>query len=293
MEEDFRIAMDQRRAEALARADAERVRHVEWVQRSREETTLQCRAELAAAEETARRMIAAAQARVAELADVRGRIAAQLRGTQAQLGTALDELAPQVPAAPRHRPSAPRPGSRGRGPRRTGVVAAPEAPPWPPRPSPGTPRRRRVDGAPASPVEASTPEPVTRPPHRPSDREPSSWTRRRHDTAPDEPGPRTGDDRPPTNGSSAVAAGEDAETVPTLRVGEVRRPTQRRRKRQTAPRAARATAQRRPPGLRCRRCAQHPVCQCRRSSTDPWSPAGHVTRCPVPAVMSWSQPGQR
>ena len=38
MEEDFRIAIDQRRAEAFADVHAERARTVEWVRRSREET---------------------------------------------------------------------------------------------------------------------------------------------------------------------------------------------------------------------------------------------------------------
>jgi cell division septum initiation protein DivIVA len=97
VEEDFSIAMDQRRAEALTAIQAERVRTGQWVQHSKDEATRHARAEIAAAEETARRMIAEAQAKVAELADLRGRIAAQLRGTQAQLGTALDDLAPQTP----------------------------------------------------------------------------------------------------------------------------------------------------------------------------------------------------
>ena len=59
----------------------------------------EARAEIAAAEETARRLVAEAQARVEELADVRSRIAAQLRGTQSQLSTAIDSLAPDAPPA--------------------------------------------------------------------------------------------------------------------------------------------------------------------------------------------------
>ena len=219
VEEDFSIAMDQRRAEALTAIRAERVRTDQWVQHSKDEATRQARAEIAAAEETARRMIAEAQAKVAELADLRGRIAAQLRGTQAQLGTALDDLAPQVPA---DAPTAPAVIA---GPDPAAVAPAAELPALPA--ASGSTKRSDV------PVDASTPEPVTRP-----------LTAVRSgtlvmdaaadDNPPDVPGPRTGDDAT-TNGSSAVAAGEDAETVSKRsESGEVRRPTQRRRKRQNS-----------------------------------------------------------
>ncbi|MBL8925225.1 MAG: hypothetical protein JNM77_03170, partial [Pseudonocardia sp.] len=94
VEKDFATAMDQRRAEALTAIERERAQIAQWVHDTRDEVTRQTRAEITAAEETARHMIAEARARVAELTDVRGRVAAQLRGTQAQLGTALDHLAP-------------------------------------------------------------------------------------------------------------------------------------------------------------------------------------------------------
>lgn len=102
VEEDFSLAMDQRRAEALSDVHAERTRTVEWVRHSRDETTRQCRVELAAAEETARGIIAAAQERMAEMADLRSRIAAQLHGTQTQLLDVLAELTPgREPASAR------------------------------------------------------------------------------------------------------------------------------------------------------------------------------------------------
>src|SRR5215212_2673102 len=73
-------------------------------------------------------MIAEARAKVAELADLRGRIAAQLRGTQAQLGTALDDLAPQAPtdapAAPAVRAASP--AREVEAPAAPAVVAAPD-----------------------------------------------------------------------------------------------------------------------------------------------------------------------
>ncbi len=94
VEEDFAIAMDQRRTEALAEVRAERARTADWVRRTGEETTRQVRAELAAAEQTARRIVAAAQARATELTDLRARIAGQLRGTRAELDDALAALSP-------------------------------------------------------------------------------------------------------------------------------------------------------------------------------------------------------
>ena len=94
VEEDFAIAMDQRRTEALADVRAERARTADWVRRTGEETTRQVRAELAAAEQTARRIVAAAQARATELTDLRARIAGQLRGTRAELDDALAALSP-------------------------------------------------------------------------------------------------------------------------------------------------------------------------------------------------------
>jgi hypothetical protein len=93
--------------------------------RHQDEVARQARTEITAADETARHMIADARARVAELADVRGRIAAQLRGTQAQLGTALDDLAPEaLPAA------SPPPGVEPAPPVRA-LAPAPEAPALP------------------------------------------------------------------------------------------------------------------------------------------------------------------
>jgi cell division septum initiation protein DivIVA len=235
VEEDFSIAMDQRRAEALTVIRAERVRTDQWVQHSKDEATRQARAEIAAAEETARRMIAEAQAKVAELADLRGRIAAQLRGTQAQLGTALDDLAPPVPA---DAPTAPAvrvapPAREVEAPAAPAVVSAPDpaavapAPPALPTAS-GSTKRSDV------PVDASTPEPVTRPLTAVRSGTLVMDAAAADDNPPDVPGPRTGDDAT-TNGSSAVAAGEDAETVSERsESGEVRRPTQRRRKRQNS-----------------------------------------------------------
>ena len=290
--------MDQRRAEALTAIQAERVRTEQWVQHSKDEATRQARAEIAAAEETARRMIAEAQARVAELADLRGRIAAQLRGTQAQLGTALDDLAPQAPtdapAAPAVR-AAP-PARAVEAPAAPAVVSAPE--PAAVAPAPELPALPAASGSTERsdvPVDASTPEPVTRP--LPAVRSGTLVldAAAPDDSPPDVPGPRTGDDAT-ANGSSAVAAGEGAETVsersesargPAPDAAPAQAPEQRH------PPLERHGQRRLPPGLRRSRCCQHALCQCRRSATDPWSPAGHVTRWPVPATMSWSQPGQR
>jgi hypothetical protein len=184
VEEDFTIAMDQRRAEALADVQAERARIAEWVRRTGEETTRQVRAELAAAEETARRIVAAAQARVDELSDVRARVAAQLRGTRVQLGETLEALAPEAVEAPAPiraapaRPAAPvggaATGSIAAPPRRTVLPAptdttlpAPEpatALPAPPATSSARPETASPSGPPASAgPPAPEPEPETQP----------------------------------------------------------------------------------------------------------------------------------
>jgi cell division septum initiation protein DivIVA len=228
VEEDFSIAMDQRRAEALTAIRAERMRTDQWVQHSKDEATRQARAEIAAAEETARRMIAEAQAKVAELADLRGRIAAQLRGTQAQLGTALDDLAPQAPTDAPVAPAvrAAHPAREVEAPATPAVAPAPELPALPT--ASGSTERSDV------PVDASTPEPVTRP--LPAVRSGTLVldAAAPDDGPPDVPGPRTGDDAT-ANGSPAVAAGEGSDTAPERsESGEVRRPTQRRRKRQNS-----------------------------------------------------------
>ena len=278
MEEDFSLAMDQRRAEALAAIQAERAQTEQWVQRTRAEAARQARAEIAAAEETARRLVAEAQARVEELADVRSRIAAQLRGTQSQLSTAIDSLAPE--ALP---PALPAPA----------VAAAPPAPvvnAAPPAPAVNAaPAPPAVEAAPTAPAVESAPQPPHCPPPRTPRRRPqrAPTTRSSRSRSPCPPPSRT----PAAPDTVVLDVPEQADPA----AGEARARRSAGASARTAPRVADdgRAAQRRPPGLRCSRCAQHALCQCRRSATDPCSPAGHVTRCPVPAVMSWSQPGQR
>ena len=252
----------------------------QWVQRTRAEATRQARAEITAAEETARRMVAEAQARVEELADVRSRIAAQLRGTQSQLSTAIDSLAPE--ALP---PAVPTPA----------VAAAPPAPvvnaaPVPPAVT-ATPVPPAVGAAPAAPAVESAPQPPALPAASDAPALPAA-------SADDQVEPvdaarahrraghgRAGHRRP--GRSRAVRSHGGRGPTPDAA------PTQAPEQRLASLTTTSGATQRRPPGLRCNRCAQHARCQCRRSATDPCSPAGHVTRCPVPAVMSWSQPGQR
>jgi hypothetical protein len=152
---------------------AERARTVEWVQHSREETTRQCRAELDAAEETARRIVASAEERVAELADLRGRIAAQLHGTQAQLGSALAALAPGseprpavepataprivAPAATPPRIDPPEPPAAVTAPEPAPALPAPEPPPALPAALEDSPDDRRAATDDAAPDRASGP----------------------------------------------------------------------------------------------------------------------------------------
>jgi cell division septum initiation protein DivIVA len=147
VEEDFALAMDQRRAEALSAVRAERAAVVEWVQRSRDETTRQARAELAAAEETARRIVASAQAHAKELEDLRARIAVQLRGTRAGLDKELEALAPVAvewgpPAA---------------------ALDLPDAEPRAVEPAPESPALSAPAVAPALPPASPAAEPITEP----------------------------------------------------------------------------------------------------------------------------------
>jgi hypothetical protein len=221
----------------LTAIQRERAQVAQWVHDTRDEVARQARTEITAAEETARHMIAEARARVAELVDVRGRIAAQLRGTQAQLGTALDDLAPE--ALPESSPApAVEPAPRVRA-----LAAAPGTPALPPAaaesPEPVTRPFAEVPPAPAPP--AASPTNGERPPTAP----PTAA-----EPAPDVPGPRVADE--PTALDPGPRAADEPTAVdtpvPTAASGEpdpmpetaeeaaaeARRPTQRRRRRQNS-----------------------------------------------------------
>ncbi|MBW0127591.1 hypothetical protein [Pseudonocardia oceani] len=130
VEQDFAIAMDQRRTEALAALAAERAstrREIDGMHQSHAERV---RVEIVRAEEHAHRIVAAAERRVAELTALRGRIAEQLGGTQYVLSRALASLAP-VEGEPGAR-------TNGYAPAPSTPVPAPQSPPrqTPPRPAP-------------------------------------------------------------------------------------------------------------------------------------------------------------
>lgn len=102
VEQDFTIAMDQRRTEALAGLAAERaaLRHeIDGLQEAHE---ARVRADLQRAEERARSIVADAERRVGELATLRARIVEQLGDTRSVLGSALGSLAP-LDGEPGHR----------------------------------------------------------------------------------------------------------------------------------------------------------------------------------------------
>jgi cell division septum initiation protein DivIVA len=92
VEEDFAIAMDQRRSEALAALAAEREAAHREVQQLRESAALQAREVIAQAEEQARERIAEAERRIAELATARARMAEQLMRTRTMLEDTLGSL---------------------------------------------------------------------------------------------------------------------------------------------------------------------------------------------------------
>lgn len=232
VEKDFAIAMDQRRAEALTAIQRERAQVARWVHDTRDEVARQVRSEITAAEETARHMIAEARGRVAELADVRGRIAAQLRGTQAQLGRALDDLAPEaLPAPETSTVPAVAPA-----PRTTALPAAAAAPALPPAvagsPEPVTRPFAEVTPTPAPPAAATTN----------GERPPAAA-----EPAPAVPGPRVTDDGPTAVDTDPRPADEPTAVdtpAPTAASGEpdpaeesaaeARGPAQRRARRQNS-----------------------------------------------------------
>ncbi len=96
VEEDFTIAMDQRRSEALAGLGAERATAVREIAGLRTTHAERVRQELAWAENERHRIIADAERRVGELSELRGRIADQLAGARSALGRAIGSLEPMA-----------------------------------------------------------------------------------------------------------------------------------------------------------------------------------------------------
>jgi cell division septum initiation protein DivIVA len=93
VEEDFTIAMDQRRAEAIASLTAEREATRREAERLRESAAAHAREEIARAEEQAHERIAEAERRISDLVTARARIAEQLVRTQAFLQDTLGSMA--------------------------------------------------------------------------------------------------------------------------------------------------------------------------------------------------------
>ncbi len=113
VEEDFTIAMNQRRTEALAALRAEQQSTRERTDELRETAAAQAQALLVEAEARARQIVAEAARRIVELKALRGRIAEQLGGTRATLDRTLADLAPlseEATPAPAEVPAARRTG---------------------------------------------------------------------------------------------------------------------------------------------------------------------------------------
>jgi cell division septum initiation protein DivIVA len=93
VEEDFSIAMNQRRTEALAALAAERAAAHREAEQLRESAAAQVREVIARAEEQARERIAEAELRIRDLVTARARIAEQLGRTWTMLEDTLGSLA--------------------------------------------------------------------------------------------------------------------------------------------------------------------------------------------------------
>jgi chromosome segregation ATPase len=94
IEEDFTIAMDQRRSEALAGLDDERLDALAEIETLRESAATAARDQVAQAREQARVLVAEAERGVAALVALRGRIAEQLGSTRSVLERSLAALGP-------------------------------------------------------------------------------------------------------------------------------------------------------------------------------------------------------
>jgi cell division septum initiation protein DivIVA len=92
VEDDFTVAMDQRRAESLSVLAAQHAAAIREAEQLREAAAAQAREVIARAEEQARERIAGGQRRVDELVAVRARMAEQLGRTRAMLDDTLDSL---------------------------------------------------------------------------------------------------------------------------------------------------------------------------------------------------------
>jgi cell division septum initiation protein DivIVA len=124
VEEDFTIAMAQRRAEALAALTAERETARRELQELRESAAAQAREVIARAEQQARENIAEAERRVAELMTARTWIAEQLGRTRTTLDDILGSLAlPPEQLDPAHAAGAALPSA--------GIATGPAADPAP------------------------------------------------------------------------------------------------------------------------------------------------------------------
>jgi cell division septum initiation protein DivIVA len=103
VEEDFTIAMDQRRTESLSALAAKHTAALREAERLREAAAAQARETIARAEEQARERLAEAQRRVDELVTARALMSEQLTRTRAMLDDTLGSLhlAPEqlIPAA--------------------------------------------------------------------------------------------------------------------------------------------------------------------------------------------------
>ncbi|GAY12382.1 DivIVA domain-containing protein [Pseudonocardia sp. N23] len=94
VDEDFTIAMNQRRSEALAALTTERTTAQREIAQRRADSQDEAAATLARAQQQARSIVADAEAHLVELTQLRGRIAEQLSGSRARIDQLLEVISP-------------------------------------------------------------------------------------------------------------------------------------------------------------------------------------------------------
>ena len=232
VEADFRVAMDQRRKEALTALTAEQLATRAATEEMRERIEADRLRMIESAHVEAAHIVADAEAAVVRLRAQRQRMVQQLMASRADLDALVASLGPL-------------------------------------------------------PDEQAAPFVVVRGHHAPRRRP------RRQACRPTDLGcwARPGSSHPACRGHARRPCGHDSSPGHPGAVGEHR--GSRAASRPVRGAVAAICAYRRRPGLRRARAAQHGVCQCRRSSTEPCSADGQATTCGVPAATTWSHPGQR
>ena len=125
VEEDFAIAMDQRRTEALAALASERAESSRAIEKTRSAANTEAQHTIEAAEEKAQWILTKAERDVAELTELRHRLLEQLRDARHELERSIETLA-SLPESPRAHEDGAMGGSKAEAPVKTDAAPPPQ-----------------------------------------------------------------------------------------------------------------------------------------------------------------------